>query len=224
MGGGPVTGAHAAEMAAGGLAGSSPSVARPNWFIGWPLPVTAGWAIEAERLPVPLRRLVPEDLHVTLAFLGPCGEEPARQAWQAAAPLRHPPIAITAGGWRGFGPRRTPSAFGLTLEDGHPQLVGLMRLWREPILGAAGRPPEGRDPFPHITLARPPRRSGPAERARIQRLLLDQPVPTNPVTLTTLALFTWAPDRGLRQFRVVDSRPLAGGAGPPGAETPGMEV
>jgi 2'-5' RNA ligase len=173
-----------------------------------PLPTAAGWVIGADSLAVPLRPLAPEDLHVTLAFLGPCGEERALQAWQAAAALRHPPIGITAGSWRGFGPRRSPSAFGLTLAEGHPQLVELIRGWRHPILRAAGRPPDGREPLPHITLARPPRRSGPAQRARILRLLQDQPLPSGRVDLATLALFTWAADRRARQFRVVASRPL----------------
>jgi 2'-5' RNA ligase len=189
----------------------SPSPPRPNWFIGLPLPTAAGWEMGAQPIPAVLRLLAPEDLHITLAFLGACGEERARQAWQAAAALRHPPIAITAGAWRGFGQRRSPSAFGLTLEEGRPQLEALIRRWRDPLLGAAGLPPDRRDPLPHITLARPPRRSGPAERSRIRRLLLDHPVPSDGVELRTLALYTWGADRRTRQFRVVDSRPLEPG-------------
>ncbi len=181
---------------------------RPNWFIGLPLPASAGWQIAAGSLPLPLRPLAPQDLHVTVAFLGPCGEERARQAWQAAAALGHPPIGIGAGAWRGFGRRRAPSAFGLTLAEGHAQLAELIRRWRDPILRAAGRAPEERDPLPHITMARPPRRSGAAERARILRLLLDQPLPGGRVDLATLALFTWAEDPRGSRFRMVERRPL----------------
>ena len=187
-----------------------PSGPRPNWFVGLPLPASAGWGIGAESLGVTLRPLASDDLHITVAFLGACGEARALSGWRALAPLRHPPIAITARAWRGFGPRRNPSAFGLTLDEGEPRLVEMIRRWREAILRAAGRPPDGRDPLPHVTLARPPRRSGAAERSRIGRLLVDLPVPPDPIVLASLALYTWADDRRQRQFRVVVSRPLDG--------------
>ena len=181
-----------------------------NWFIALPLPVAAHWALPVDGLPVPLRGLAAADLHLTLAFLGACGEANARRAWRCANALRHPPIPIRPGGWRALGPSRAPSAFALVPAEGQELLAALIRRWRDPLLEAAAAPPDRRPPMPHITLARPPRRSSPAERAALFGALHEKPLPPEPALLGDLALFTWAQDRPQRLFRQVSSRPLPG--------------
>jgi 2'-5' RNA ligase len=180
----------------------------PNWFLALVMPPQPRWEALTAALPVGLRRFAPEDRHLTVAFLGPCGAERANAAWRAVATLRHPPIRATAGAWRALGPRRRPSAYGLTLADGRDPAANLMTVWGELALRAAGRPAERHPPLPHITLARPPRRRAEALDEAMARWLVTAAVPVEPFLLEHLALYTWGPDRRERLFRIAAARQL----------------
>jgi len=194
-------------------------VSRPNWFLALPLPAEAApvWLAAAAAAPPQLRRFHPDDLHLTLAFLGPCEAEAALAAWGCLDGLGHPPIAVRAAGWRALGSPEAPSAYGLTLAEGHAELCGLLRGWGALALAAAGAPPERRPPLPHLTLLRPPRRQAADLRAPMAAWMATAPLPQPPVLLRHLALYTWAEDRCERLFRIVRNRTLVS---PPGAESP----
>jgi 2'-5' RNA ligase len=179
-----------------------------NWFLALVVPPHPGWEALMDDLPADLRRFAPEDRHLTVAFLGPCGAERANAAWRAVAPLRHPPIRATAGAWCALGPRRRPSAYGLTLADGRDPATNLLTGWGELALRAAGLPSERLPPLPHITLARPPRRQAEALRGAMARWLVTAPLPAEPFLLEHLALYTWMPERRERLFRIVTKRRL----------------
>src|SRR4051812_5808505 len=51
------------------------SVPRPNWFFAFPMP--GAFVLELPPVPRFMRRFHPEDVHLTLSFLGGCGEEAA---------------------------------------------------------------------------------------------------------------------------------------------------
>jgi len=190
------------------IATSPAAGTTPNWFLALVMPPQPRWEALTAALPVGLRRFAPEDRHLTVAFLGPCGAERANAAWRAVAPLRHPPIRATAGAWCALGPRRRPSAYGLTLADGRDPAATLLKDWGEVALRAAGRPTERRPPLPHITLARPPRRQADALLGAMAHWLVTAPLPTEPFLLEHLALYTWRPDRRERLFRIVAARHL----------------
>lgn len=181
-----------------------------NWFIGLVVPEQAGWIAVASGIPPGVRRFHPLDLHLTVAFLGPCGAERAQAAWQALVQERHPSITAEAGSWLALGSPRRPSAFGLGLGRGHSNTAALMAHWGPAALAAANRPAEQRAPLPHITLARPTRRGGDAARAAMEGWIAQAPTPTTPAQLEHLALFTWAADRTERLFQVVAQRRLDG--------------
>jgi len=181
---------------------------RPNWFLALPLPATAGWQQAAVTAPVGLRRFVAEDLHVTLAFLGPCAEPAALEAWQRIEVLASPPLRITAGGWRALGPLRQPSAYGITLAQGHVELVTLLEQWGVRALQAAGLPPPGRPPLPHVTLLRPRRREAGQWWGPMLTWMASAPLPPGALMLERLELWTWAEDRRRRLFRQVRCRSL----------------
>lgn len=182
----------------------------PNWFLALPLPAGCGWERAAASAPAELRRFDPRDRHLTLAFLGPCGEAAALAAWGAVAPLRQGAITATAGGWRAMGPAAAPSAYALGLDRGAPELAGLLARWGPPALAAAGRPAERRAPLPHVTLLRPRRRDGQRLREPMARWMAAAPLPSDPVIFSEIALYTWNPDRRERLFRIQARRPLAG--------------
>lgn len=179
---------------------------RPNWFIA--LPVDAGsWF--AERVPEPppgLRRFAPWDLHATISFLGPCGEESARAALEVARAWSMEPTPVTLGQVVPMGRPSRYSALSALLVEGRETVEAEMSRVRDAIADAAGARRDRRPPKAHVTLARPARKASDEEREaglvwargldlRDVEVLLDAP-----------ALYTWSEDRREALFRRVEAR------------------
>ncbi len=199
---------------------------QPNWFIALVVPPEAGWHHAGDDLPPGLRRFDPADLHLTLAFLGPCPEPVAWSAWDACMPLHHDPITVTAGTWRAMGPAACPSAYALTLRQGQASISRLIeacviRLREVDALPAAAAGSRSGPPLPHITLARPRGREAAQARVAMEVWMGGAPSPTEPLCLHNLALYTWNHDRRLRLFRIAAQRDLgAGGSHQPSPRRP----
>ena len=58
---------------------------RPNWFFAFP--VDGVFVLGLPEVPASIRRFHPEDVHMTLAFLGGCGEQAAERALAEIAAL-----------------------------------------------------------------------------------------------------------------------------------------
>lgn len=189
---------------------SRSAIPAPNWFVALPVPEGSAWAQASglPDLPEGMRRLAAADLHLTLAFLGGCGEERARAAWTALASLRHPPALARAGAWRALGSPQRPSAWGLTLAEGRQAVADLIDRGRPLALEAAGCAPERREPLPHVTLLRPGRRDAPGHRAWMAERLARLPLPPLPARLARLALYTAAPPGTEQRYRIVVHRSL----------------
>ena len=173
---------------------------HPNWFIG--IPVPGGW-LDAllERAPGDLRRLHADDLHVTVAFLGACGRERAERAFG----LLDEGLEVRAVLERihGFGGRRRPSAYSLVLGQGNEEVVAYLRRWRDRLLLAANARPDPYEPYPHVTIGRPPRRAPPEVAQVLRDWALSTPPLDVEVLLDDVALYTWSEDRRVRQFRIL---------------------
>lgn len=152
------------------------------------------------QLPAGLRRFCPEDLHITLAFLGAVDEATAWAAWHAAPQPPAGGFAVAARGWRALGPPQRPSAYGLIVDEANDTLAAWIAQHRDAIRAAAGLEAERRPALPHVTLGRPPRRGGQAIRERAERWLAAAAVPDWQFRLDRLALYTWSNDRRSRLF------------------------
>jgi len=180
----------------------------PNWFVALPVPAQA-WLEALTAPPVGARLFASDDVHITLAFLGPVGEERARAAWEAARRLPPAsPFRFLPGALSPFGPRRRPSAWAVEPLDGAPRLAAFIEAARGPVAEAAGCSVDPRAVRPHATLVRPRRGAAPAVHRALATWAVAQALPVAPVELDRLALYTWAEDRRRRLFRVVASRPL----------------
>ncbi len=94
----------------------------------------------------------PENLHITLRFIGEVDEPTLQDVALAAGGIRFEPVPVTLAGAGHFESRKRVSAVWLGVEPS-PPLVGL-RDRIEAALVRSGLPPERRKFKPHVTIAR----------------------------------------------------------------------
>ncbi len=184
---------------------------RPNWFLAFP--VDGSFVLGLPELPSGLRRYHPEDAHMTLAFLGGCGEAAALAALAALdAQLAQSPLGaldVSLGEVVAMGSRRSYSALSALLSKGRSEAVAALGAYRDAPTEAATGKRDQRAPKPHITVARPKGRANLADRdaglawaAGLQLGQVQQ-------RLDRIALYTWSERRLERLFRIVAERRLA---------------
>ena len=181
---------------------------HPNWFIGLPVSPPLGYNALFEGAPDGLRQFHPEDLHITVAFLGPVSPKAADEAWVAGLAAQSEPFSFSYGPLKPFGHRSRPSAWSFVPNEGRDAITAFMGRAREVMVAAAEARPDTRPPRPHITIARPPRRADASLHRAIHRWAEQVPPPPDTYRLDRLALFTWAENRKVRQFKIVYERPI----------------
>lgn len=187
---------------------SKRSTFSPNWFVA--IPVNAeGWYDQAVTMPPEgFRRFHPDDLHMTIAFLGGIEEELARAGWDALA-WNLPPTRVTLGPVIPMGNPRQYSALSVELLEGRRVVEEAIAASRDAVCDAAGAQRERRAAKAHVTIARPARRATDAQRDAGLRWAKRLQLGGTSVLLDSVALYTWSEERRERQFRVVE-RSLAG--------------
>jgi len=183
----------------------------PSWFLAFPVDGRF-----VERLPPPpasIRLFHPEDVHLTLSFLGPCGSARAARALSALdEALSQGDVAgvdVSLAAVVPMGAKREYSALSALLERGRPEVERLISSLRDAVSEAALARREQRPPRPHVTIARPQSRASAA--ARVAGLAWAAGLDLHAVSakLDRIALYTWADgDRCDRLFRVVAAREL----------------
>lgn len=183
---------------------------RPNWFFAFPLD---GAFVDALPPLPPLFRLFhTADVHLTLTFLGGCGEPAALRALaaldHALAATPRTRVSVSLGDVVPMG-SRPYSALSALLERGRQETSELIAELRDGLSEAALGRREKRAPKPHVTVARPSRRASP--QALEAGLSWATQVNVRHVTasLDRIALYTWSEGaRRERLFRIVAERPL----------------
>lgn len=182
------------------------AVMVPNWFLAFP--VDADWCLDLPPPPPRFRAFQAADLHLTLTFLGPCGEPAALAAFRAIADaLDASPCAqvrVTFGEVVPMGPVDQYTAVSATLKEGRDLMTGLLRELRDAPADAAGVRRDQRAPLPHVTLARPQRRANEEDRREGLAWAKSLVLPSHVHVLDRIALYTWHSEREHSLFRVVD--------------------
>lgn len=184
---------------------------RPNWFLAFP--VDGRFVLELPELPPTFRRYHPDDVHLTLSFLGGCGEQAALRALTAldqalaAAPVSS--ISVTLGQVVPMGARGRYSALSALLSEGRVETERCIGALRDFASEAALGKREHRPPQAHITLARPGRTSSAERRAEGLAWASQQSLEAVRARLSRIALYTWSDNRRERLFRIVTERALS---------------
>jgi 2'-5' RNA ligase len=141
---------------------------------------------------VRVRWVPPEDIHLTLKFLG---EVPAsrldRITWALESAVPRPPgFTLALGHMGSFSDRRAPSVIWAGIHD---QPLNQSRLGKlveqvETWMASAGFPREKRAFAPHLTLARLPERLDPALRQRIAEVTAGFSPEAQPFTVDKVSL------------------------------------
>lgn len=183
---------------------------RPNWFLAFP--VAADFVNALPALPPNFRRFHPEDVHLTLAFLGSCGDDGANRALDALdANLLGPlatSIAISLGEIVPMGARRRYSALSALLAQGKRETEARITALRDALTEAATGQREKRAAKAHVTVARPTRRATNAEREAGLAWAASVDLRSVNARLDRIALYTWSELRHERLFRIVAERRL----------------
>lgn len=186
------------------------AVPRPNWFLGFPLD-----GVFVRGLPKPpgaFRLFHPDDVHVTLAFLGRCDEPRALRAlaWLEAelqaAPLR--PLSISLGQVVPMGGQRKYTALSALLNRGRDEVSAQLVAREGPLIEiATGRRPK-REPKPHVSIARPRHGATDVDREAGLAWAATLDLANVEATLDRIALYTWDERRAERLFKIVAERRL----------------
>ena len=163
-------------------------------------------------LPAGFRRFHPNDVHLTLAFLGGCGESAATAAVAALdEQLRraeYTPMEISLGPVVPMGARRAYSALSALLGEGRDRTAEYLAALRDPLCAAASAKLDDRTPKPHVTLARPLRKASSTQRGAGLLWAAELTLDTVRLKLDRIALYTWNEPRTEQQFRIVTERAL----------------
>jgi 2'-5' RNA ligase len=186
-------------------------VPRPNWFFAFPL--DGAFVETLPEAPASIRRYHVDDVHMTLAFLGGCGEPAALRALAVlderlgAAPP--PVIEVSLGEVVPLGRSKSGyTTLSALLDGGRAEATELSNTHAGPLHDAAtGRRP-ARPPKPHVTLARVRGRA--SEKHREAGLVWAASLDLRSVhaRLDRIALYTWSEERRERLFRIVAERRL----------------
>jgi 2'-5' RNA ligase len=98
------------------------------------------------------RWVEPENMHITLRFIGEVDEHDAEEIHHELSRVRAPPFSLSLAGVDTFGQGRKTRALWVGVDKSEP--LNLLRGRVESAVVRAGRPPEPRKFVPHVTLAR----------------------------------------------------------------------
>ena len=181
---------------------------KPNWFVAAPVAGEwlPGWLAD---LPESCRSFQPVDLHMTVAFLGAMDPARLNDLLPVLQTVQSKPFVMSLGKPMALPSRKKFSAISLHVDVGHDEAAQLIGDFRNRLIDAVGGRQDHRPPLPHVTVGRPIRRFGHEGKQLALQWIDGKPKPGVTVQVDRLAVYTWAHDRTVQQFRTVAEHPLA---------------
>ena len=185
---------------------------RPNWFFAFPL--DGAFLLELPEPPPSIRLYQPDDAHLTLAFLGGCGEPAALRALgvldERIAVSPPPILEVSLGDVVPLGRSRSGyTTLSALLDDGRDEATELLSARRDALHEAATGSVPRRPAKPHVTLARVRGRASDENREKGLVWAKNLDLRAVRARLDRIALYTWNENRKEKLFRIVSERRLA---------------
>lgn len=181
---------------------------NPNWFIGLVANPADWFPRRLGEVPPGIRLFSPDDLHLTVAFLGGCSESDARAAWSHAAEWPLPVTRIALGDVVPMGPASRYSALSALLLENRQAVQSAISEVRGDMWQAAAARPDRRPAKAHLTLARLNRGATPAQRDGALSWAASIDIRGLELYLDRLSLYTWRTDRSKGLFKRVETLQL----------------
>jgi 2'-5' RNA ligase len=184
---------------------------RPNWFLA--CPIDGAFVETLPELPKAIRRYHPEDIHMTLAFLGGCGEPAALRALAALderlGVARLPVLDISLGRVVPLGRAKSGyTTLSALLDEGRDDATALVAKERDALHEAATGTRPKRPAKPHVSLARVRGRASAESREAGLVWASELELGAVRARLDRVALYTWSEVRRERLFQLVAERRL----------------
>ncbi|MFO1203166.1 MAG: RNA 2',3'-cyclic phosphodiesterase [Tabrizicola sp.] len=176
-------------------------------FLGIDIPPSIRGALQVQQFLLPLpRKVEPDDLHLTLVFLGNCPEPALEAAHEGFEVLREPRFPLQLQGLGLFGKDKPHTAWAGVAPS--PQLLHLQSK-AETIARRAGCPIDPRKFIPHVTLGRFPT-PPPPDAMRLERAIaMGQGFRSDPWEVTELTLWRSHLTGKAPRYEVLARYPLA---------------
>lgn len=171
-------------------------------FVGLRVPWPEGLDEVLHSAPAELRCVSTDDLHATLAFLGRMDSSRTDALLDTVAALEFEPIEVRFGSLVALPHRRRFSALAFELEAGQAQVARLIELHRDRLIRLALGRPDERPPYPHVTIARPPKRANTELSQRLLQWADGVEPPPGRSLLSEVFLYRTHP-QGNRRFEVL---------------------
>ncbi len=178
----------------------------PNWFIAWPVAGAAEWIATLEKgAPGGLRFLAPADIHVTLAFLDRFEPALVPKMTDLLASLPVKSFTIAPDRLMALPQPRRFSALAFSIAAGRLEVEAQVAKWRPRLCRESGAKIETRPVLPHVTIARPERRIGEADRdAALEWMLRMPPQTAIKLPLEPPRIYSWEAGDAATRYRFVN--------------------
>lgn len=176
----------------------------PRLFIAIPVPRALRERLAFMQDGIPGARWVkPENMHITLTFIGEVDEDTAKAADEALASVRMPPFAVRLKGTGRFGRGARARLVWIGVE--HAGALHKLKEATDRALARRRVPYAERRYIPHLTLARLKSDSGPAAAAFVRKHSLFS---TPPFDVTRFCLVKSHPTNNGSDYEVLREYPL----------------
>ena len=180
---------------------------RGNWFIALPVTGTRWFERRVMAPPESFRLMHPEDLHLTVFFLGAVGQQRAEEAWNQLV-WSGRAMQIGLGHVVAMGSAQRYSALSARVTLGAEHIEHAIGECRDAVADAAQVARETRPPLAHVTIARASRRATAQDRERGIAWAKGLDLHQARIEVQEIALYTRAEPRAERQFQIVRRRRL----------------
>lgn len=174
-----------------------------NWFIALRVPA-GSWFERVVGPPPGVRIFHPEDLHITVAFLGPVEREAADAAFRVAPKWPTGVLDVSLSAVSPMGNPRHPAALAAVAAEGGDRLNAAIASVRAKMCELAGARTDDRPPRAHVTVARLRRRSSRSDVAAAVRWGSSIDLGNPRLQLCEIVLYRGTADGGERRFAGYD--------------------